>query len=104
MFYERSLRPQASTPLPQRVQPEEPALAAPASMKRRKKPAAEPARTGEPAKVAAKAKTADTAKHKRPPLDVLDAAAPAGTAEAPREVIGASIGDLCLQLQTYFDT
>ena len=37
----------------QHVQPKEPALAAPASKKKRKKSAAEPARTGEPAKESA---------------------------------------------------
>ena len=84
---------QASTPLKQHLQPEEPALAAPASKKKRKKPAAEPASTGEPAKEAAKAKNAKTAKHKRPPLDGLDAAAPGGTAEAATELNDASTGD-----------
>ena len=95
---------QASTPVSQRDQPGEPALAAPASKKKRRKPAAEPASTGEPVKEAAKAKVAKTAKNKRPPLDVLDAADPGETAEAPREMNDASTGELCLQLQTYFSS
>ena len=82
---------QASTPLSQHVQPEEPALAAPASKRKRKKPAAESARTGDPAKEAVKVKIA---KKNRPPSAALDAALPGVTVEAARDLNDASIGNL----------